>query len=419
MAGAFCSTLVCCIHIPIMFAIINGVPLAGPHIPQLPLFPTAFLNSNVPYAYTHFQPTTSTQQILTQLAPSPYTNRASAPARSQTIIPTPMTAKSLSLPPQSSFEGINGCQLIKRIGKGTYGEVYHVRMQNQEGALKVFRSGPSNKFECETERCILREIALFEHQNNKKLQTSHLLLGIQAIECPNLMMEYIKGYDLTKINRIGFTFSTFIDFMLSMMKQIESTLNELHSVNLYHNDIKPGNIIYNPDQKLFSLIDFGLAVPLSLSGHWQFRKMNFWTTLPFMSPFHLEIIENIKLRGSMVNDENTRKKARFADFYSLAITAVTIVSNNCFENEALCLMAKRIERRQRLFVSRDAAGFTKWSVFEAKSKMMPYWRTVQDAVYEEYRKSHSNWQETEFISLLANWVLLKPSYFENVFNVKR
>ena len=359
----------------------------------------------------------ATKPKLTEIPPPPNTfqNRARAFLHSQTAITNPVTSRSLSLSfppplaPSSSFQNIPGCELIKPIGKGTYGEVYHVRLQDKEAVLKVFKGGNAmqNKIEYETEQTILREIALHEHANGKKLQISHLMPGIQGDHAPNLVLEYIQGYDLTKLNPIRFrTFASLTEYILSMMKQMEHVLDGLHAMNIYHNDIKPANILCDSEHKLFHLIDFGLAVPLSLLHLSHFRQVKFWTTLPFMSPFHLEIIEKIKMHGSMQNDDNTRQKAKFADFYSLGVTAITILANNCFGNDALCLMAKRIERRQRLFSREDTMGFVHWTVQMTKSKMMPYWRTIQDTVREAYGKKQANENDAELVRLLAKWLLV-------------
>ena len=59
---------------------------------------------------------------------------------------------------------------------------------------------------------------------------------------------------------------------------------ECYSMNIYHNDLKPANIMFDPQKQLFYLIDFGISIPLSLMHQTEFMDIDFFTTLPFMSP---------------------------------------------------------------------------------------------------------------------------------------
>ena len=165
------------------------------------------------------------------------------------------------------FKGINGCEPIGIISNGAFGQVWLVRMNdidhNQEAALKVFYSGDF-MLECERERAILQHITMHGKRTGKPLQIAHIREDIEGVECPNLMLEYIHGFDLNHKVLKQYTFSLLFGFVKHMIEQIGNILNHLHSMNIYHNDLKPANIMFHPDKHLFYLIDFGLAVPLSL-----------------------------------------------------------------------------------------------------------------------------------------------------------
>ena len=293
-----------------------------------------------------------------------------------------------------SFEGINGCLPIKGIASGGYGKVYLVKMinmhPNQETALKVFDAfdAKNNLFECEREKAILQHIAVHETEIGKKYQIAHVRDDIKGVRCPNLMLQYVNGFDLTEnlLNKRAFSsLDSLIAFIKSLMEQIGvGVLGSLHSMNIYHNDLKPANIMFDPHKQLFYLIDFGLAVPLSLLKHAEFIRSNFFTTLQYMSPWHLKLILQSRyiLDGRvrydiLSNNNQTRSYAANADFYSFALAVIRILGRHCHGNDSLCGMAKRIVSFQKdYFIDTDERGFAKWDIEALEKKFNPYWRRI-------------------------------------------
>ena len=320
-----------------------------------------------------------------------------------------------------SFEGIPGCQQIRSISSGAYGQVHHIRMTNirpphqPDAALKVFKQGDNaqiNKLDCDTERAVMLEIASYEASTGQTLQISHLRQDIAGVTSPRLMLEYIPGSDLTRSQFRGYSMSQLVAFILSMMHQIrDNVLKGLHSVNIYHNDIKPANILFDPSKRMFYLIDFGLAVPLSLLHRSEFRYQSFWTTLPFMSPYHLQIMSRIrvregtKIRYRLYNSSQIRRLAMNAEYYSLALTALTSIGKNCRANmqDPLCDMGRNVVDLQHKFPINAPVEFVTWDIQKIQKLLEPYWAEVEKSI-RVYKKDHPQ-RDQEFVQLLTDWML--------------
>ena len=187
-------------------------------------------------------------------------------------------------------------------------------------------------------------------------------------------------------------------------------LGNLHSINVYHNDLKPANIMFDTRKQLFYLIDFGLAVPLSLLNQSVFESANFFTTLSFMSPWHLKLVSRHYryiagdiYKYKMSNNNATRTFAAKADFYSLGLTALRILGMHCSGNDSMCAMAKEIVALQNYpFGMAEEASFVHWKVEKIEQMLTPYWTKIQE-ILEEYARVNPH-QETLFLSTLMDWV---------------
>ena len=301
----------------------------------------------------------------------------------------------------NNFRGIRGCKAVKLISKSASSKHYFVRMpdlfQNQEAALKVFDAygHKSNRFECERERAVLQHIAMHECKNNKRLQIAHIRDDIKGIRCPNLMLEYIHGFDLNHQILKNYAFPMLLDFVTNMMKQIGfGVLNDLHSISIYHNDLKPNNIMFDTRRELFYLIDFASAIPLALMNHWEFyQRTNIFTSLQFMSPWHLKLAHESRCfadgvyKYSIVNDNLTRIYLANADFYSFGLTVIRILGMHCNGNDSLCLMSKRIFSIQNIeFDASQQKSFIHWDIEEIERVLTPYWSKIHDGLTEQIRE---------------------------------
>lgn len=144
---------------------------------------------------------------------------------------------------------MNICTIISLIGKGTYGKVYSVVINNSMFALKkVVWDESSDSIEITTE-------AIIEAACMNKLKHPNILGSIQTILTKNtctILMDlqeitlrnwYLHKYDRSKIN--------------SFIYQISSAVDYIHKNGIIHRDIKPDNILIKGDNLVVA--DFGIS----------------------------------------------------------------------------------------------------------------------------------------------------------------
>jgi serine/threonine protein kinase len=96
-----------------------------------------------------------------------------------------------------------------------------------------------------------------------------------------MVLEDFGGESLKhQISTTGFEVSKF----LNIASQITETLGELHNHHIIHKDVKPENILYNPNTEKIKLIDFSIASLLSKESP-EISSLNLLEgTLAYMSP---------------------------------------------------------------------------------------------------------------------------------------
>jgi serine/threonine-protein kinase len=72
-----------------------------------------------------------------------------------------------------------------------------------------------------------------------------------------IAMDYAQGHPLSDYARPGRLLP--LSKVLDVITEVAEALAYAHSQNIIHRDIKPGNIIYNPDKGTIKITDFGIA----------------------------------------------------------------------------------------------------------------------------------------------------------------
>lgn len=144
-----------------------------------------------------------------------------------------------------------------RLGKGTYGSVYKA-LKKDTGefvAIKIIKLDVDSEGIPST---ALREIAILKKNNHPNVVRIHnLALSEKKIE---LYLEYCpldlrKFIDMYKNNQKVYNLKT----IKTIMFQILSATNHLHSRKILHRDLKPQNILISDQSFVTKVADFGLS----------------------------------------------------------------------------------------------------------------------------------------------------------------
>lgn len=140
----------------------------------------------------------------------------------------------------------------KVLGEGTFGRVYLVqsKMDGQKYALKILKRNDN----VENEYNAIRAISYFPNCIPSIVCYRDMRGSIfEGQVVTAVLMEYIPGEILFNY----FLQNRSEEKILSIMYNLFGALNYMHKRNVYHRDIKPDNILINPERVAF--IDLGLS----------------------------------------------------------------------------------------------------------------------------------------------------------------
>src|SRR5579871_6484117 len=157
--------------------------------------------------------------------------------------------------PPSSMIGqtLGHYQIVAEVGAGGMGVVYRARDQrlDRDVALKVLPTGALGD---DTARKRFRQEALALSKLNHANIASVYDFDTQD-DVDFLVMEFIPGQQLGKLIRHKPLPEREV---LEIGAEIAEALEEAHEQGLIHRDLKPGNIMVGPKQRV-KVLDFGLA----------------------------------------------------------------------------------------------------------------------------------------------------------------
>ncbi len=145
-------------------------------------------------------------------------------------------------------------RLLDRLGKGGMGSVFlaeHTMMKRRVAIKTLPHDAAEQTAAAERLRAEARAIAALDHRNIIHAYDTEL-----SGDNPYLVMEYVAGQDLEKIvastGRLDFRRAA------DYIAQAAEGLAHAHSRNLIHCDIKPANLLVDP-QGTVKILDLGLA----------------------------------------------------------------------------------------------------------------------------------------------------------------
>lgn len=146
---------------------------------------------------------------------------------------------------------------LEILGKGSYGMVYRA-YDNKLDKTIVMKKIVKNQTR---EKTILNEVGILSHL--KELCQDHILCYVDFMEDDDnfyIFTEYLGEY---------ITLTDFIekhkmkaDDYVTLIENLKDGLIEIHKLGVSHRDIKPDNIMINPNNLKIKYIDFGLSCHL-------------------------------------------------------------------------------------------------------------------------------------------------------------
>ena len=140
-------------------------------------------------------------------------------------------------------------EVIKKIGRGKYSDVFEgiCSVNSQKVIIKVLK--PVKK------RKIKREIKILQNlKGGPNIVTLLETVRDPASKSPSLIFECINNTDFKSL----FPSLTDMDIRYYMYELLKA-LDYCHSKGIMHRDVKPQNIVVDPEKKILKLIDWGLA----------------------------------------------------------------------------------------------------------------------------------------------------------------
>ncbi|MBW4935903.1 serine/threonine-protein kinase [Marinobacter sp. F4206] len=211
-----------------------------------------------------------------------------------------MPAQSLSRPTLGRYE------IEREIGRGAMGVVY-LGKDPKIARTVAIKTLSYQAFDdghlAELKDRFFREAEAAGRLNHPAIVTVYDV-GEEA-DLAYIAMDYAQGRSLSEFGKPGRLLP--LPTVLDIIAQVADALAYAHSQKIVHRDIKPGNIIYNPDDGAIKITDFGIA---KISDDSRTRTGSVMGSPLYMSP---EQLKGQKVTGA-------------SDIYSLGVTLYKLVS---------------------------------------------------------------------------------------------
>ena len=174
----------------------------------------------------------------------------------------PNCGQNLHLPKQDRLEGTiiaGNYQILEKLSDGAAGAVYRAEQINLGKPVAIKLLHPHLQRDPGFQARFQRE-ALAASRLNHPNCISIIDFGQTEQGAPFLVMEYVRGKSLR--NLIKEEFPILLSRIVRILSQVCSALDEAHSHQVIHRDLKPDNILIEErrSQKDFvTIVDFGIA----------------------------------------------------------------------------------------------------------------------------------------------------------------
>ncbi len=150
-------------------------------------------------------------------------------------------------------------EVEKELGKGSMGIVYLGKDPKISRVVAIKTMALSQEFE-EDELDEVKERFFREAETAGRLSHPYIVTIYDAGEEHDLAyiaMEFLKGHDLARYSKPGKLLKA--KKVLSIVQRAAEGLAYAHQLNVVHRDVKPANIMYEPESDSLKITDFGIA----------------------------------------------------------------------------------------------------------------------------------------------------------------
>jgi serine/threonine-protein kinase len=150
-------------------------------------------------------------------------------------------------------------QVEKELGKGAMGVVYLGRDPKIGRVVAIKTMALSQEFEAdeleEVKARFFREAETAGRLNHPNIVT--IFDAGEEHDLAYIAMEFLKGKDLAGHAKPGTLLP--LPMVMSIIARVADALDYAHKQNVVHRDIKPGNIMWDPEADTVKVTDFGIA----------------------------------------------------------------------------------------------------------------------------------------------------------------
>jgi serine/threonine-protein kinase len=150
-------------------------------------------------------------------------------------------------------------EIEKELGKGAMGVVYQGRDPKISRVVAIKTMALAQEFEAdeleEVKGRFFREAETAGRLNHPNIVTMYDAGEEQDLAF--IAMEFLKGSDLAAYTKPGSLLP--VPKVLDIVAKVADALAYAHSLNVVHRDIKPHNIMYDPESDTVKVTDFGIA----------------------------------------------------------------------------------------------------------------------------------------------------------------
>ncbi|MBL8482964.1 MAG: CHASE2 domain-containing protein [Rhodocyclaceae bacterium] len=215
-------------------------------------------------------------------------------------------------------------QVEKELGKGAMGVVYLGRDPKINRVVAIKTMALSQEFD-EDELADVKERFFREAETAGRLNHPHIVTIFDAGEEHDLAyiaMEFLKGRDLVPHTKPGATLP--MVKVMDIAARVADALAYAHANSVVHRDVKPANIMYEPDNDQVKVTDFGIA---RITDSSKTKTGMVLGTPSFMSP---EQLAGRKIDGR-------------SDLFSLGVTLFQLLCGKLpFEGESMAQLMFKI-----------------------------------------------------------------------------